>query len=91
MCTDDKKIPYVNYSFLCFFADGLIDCHDPECCRSPSCSDSLLCTTVTDPKELAASLNRTEEYHATFWDRFRFLVTGGEVQQYARVDQMDKR
>ena len=81
---------FCNYKIYHTSLDGLTDCHDPECCHSPSCSDSLLCTTVTDPSVLAQNLNRTEKFHASFWDRFGFLATTNEVQQYARVDDMDK-
>ena len=32
-----------------FYLDGLLDCQDPECCSSPSCSRNQLCYTVPKP------------------------------------------
>ena len=78
-CTTDPLSP-----------DSLTDCEDPECCYSDACSRSQYCTTVPPPSAL---LNTSihHKHFASFWDRHKFLIEGGSLQKFAKLNQFDKR
>lgn len=71
-------------------ADGLSDCEDPECCSSPVCKSSQLC--VSSPKPIDILLRKQPPaITASFFERMKFLIDEGSLQNYARQETFNER
>ncbi|XP_066954350.1 teneurin-m-like isoform X2 [Macrobrachium rosenbergii] len=63
--------------------DGLVDCADAECCSTPACQQSTLCLTSVDPIDILLR-KQPPAVTASFFQRMRFIVEEGSVQNYAK-------
>uniref|UniRef100_A0A2C9KDD1 EGF-like domain-containing protein n=1 Tax=Biomphalaria glabrata TaxID=6526 RepID=A0A2C9KDD1_BIOGL len=59
--------------------DGLVDCLDPDCCNTLTCTKSAYCQTSPDPKEILLR-NNAPAPTASFLDKMRFLIEENSVQ-----------
>ena len=75
---------------MCVSTDGLTDCADPECCRSPACADSQLCLSAPDPVEILLG-KHPPRITASFFERSQFLIEEDSVQRYARGEVYNQR
>ncbi|XP_050695509.1 teneurin-m-like isoform X5 [Eriocheir sinensis] len=64
--------------------DGLVDCADAECCSFENCKLSPLCLTSHDPIDILLR-KQPPAVTASFFQRTRFIVEEGSVQNYAEV------
>lgn len=72
------------------FSDGLVDCEDPECCANPLCRSSQLC--VSSPKPIDILLRKQPPaITASFFERMKFLIDEGSLQNYARQETFNER
>ncbi|XP_042205374.1 teneurin-m-like isoform X2 [Homarus americanus] len=62
--------------------DGLVDCADAECCSQPTCDGSPLCLTSHNPIDILLR-KQPPAVTASFFQRMRFIVEEGSVQNYA--------
>ncbi|CAJ0578559.1 unnamed protein product, partial [Mesorhabditis spiculigera] len=62
-------------------ANGLIDCEDPECCSSATCSLEPTCMMAPSPNDVLLKLPSPQ--NAPFYQRVMFLVKPESVQSYA--------
>uniref|UniRef100_A0A182HVZ3 Teneurin-2 n=1 Tax=Anopheles arabiensis TaxID=7173 RepID=A0A182HVZ3_ANOAR len=70
--------------------DGLVDCEDPECCGSHSCKTSQLC--VSAPKPIDVLLRKQPPaITASFFERMKFLIDEGSLQNYAKLETFNER
>ncbi|XP_065204844.1 teneurin-m isoform X4 [Planococcus citri] len=69
--------------------DGLTDCEDPECCKNEACRNSQLCVSAPLPKNI---LNKKQPpiVTASFFERSKFLIEEGSLQNYARQDNFNE-
>lgn len=75
-------------TFFCL--DGLVDCEDPECCSNRLCSSSQLC--VSSPKPIDILLRKQPPaITASFFERMKFLIDEGSLQNYARQETFNER
>lgn len=70
--------------------DGLVDCEDPECCSNSYCRGSQLC--VSSPKPLDVLLRKQPPaITASFFERMKFLIDDGSLQNYAKLETFNER
>ncbi|XP_071087575.1 teneurin-m-like isoform X3 [Haliotis cracherodii] len=62
--------------------DGLLDCLDPDCCSTTSCSNDQYCKVSPDPKDVLLS-KQPPSTTASFFDKMRFLIEEDSVQTHA--------
>lgn len=73
-----------------YYEDGLLDCEDPECCSSHDCRTSQLC--VSSPKPIDILLRKQPPaITASFFERMKFLIDEGSLQNYARQETFNER
>lgn len=78
------------YSTFLSRSDGLVDCEDPECCSSSACRTSQLC--VSAPKPIDVLLRKQPPaITASFFERMKFLIDEGSLQNYARLETFNER
>ncbi|XP_045128078.1 teneurin-m-like isoform X4 [Portunus trituberculatus] len=65
--------------------DGLVDCADAECCSFENCKESPLCLTSHDPIDILLR-KQPPAVTASFFQRTRFIVEEGSVQNYAEMN-----
>lgn len=72
------------------YIDGLTDCEDPECCKNEACKSSQLCVSAPLPKNI---LNKKQPpiVTASFFERSKFLIEEGSLQNYARQENFNER
>ncbi|KAK3862550.1 hypothetical protein Pcinc_031597 [Petrolisthes cinctipes] len=68
--------------------DGLIDCADAECCNTPACQHHVMCQTSVDPIEILFR-KQPPAVTASFFQRMRFIVEEGSVQNYAAASSFN--
>ncbi|XP_050525472.1 teneurin-m isoform X5 [Daktulosphaira vitifoliae] len=69
--------------------DGLMDCEDPECCLNHMCRSSQHC--VSSPKPIDILLRKQPPaITASFFERTKFLIEEGSLQNYARSDNFNE-
>ena len=73
-----------------FFADGLTDCEDPECCEKPNCKQSQLCMTVDRPINILLQ-RQPPASTASFFQKMRFIIEEGSLQRYADNTAFNER
>lgn len=84
------------YCFLCDFKkmicllDGLIDCADPECCSNHICRTSQLCVSAPKPIDILLR-KQPPAITASFFERMKFLIDEGSLQNYARQETFNER
>lgn len=72
------------------FSDGLVDCEDPECCQNHVCRTSQLC--VSAPKPIDVLLRKQPPaITASFFERMKFLIDEGSLQNYAKLETFNER
>lgn len=70
--------------------DGLVDCEDPECCLNHVCRTSQLC--VSAPKPIDVLLRKQPPaITASFFERMKFLIDEGSLQNYAKLETFNER
>lgn len=70
--------------------DGLVDCEDPECCQNHACRSSQLC--VSAPKPIDVLLRKQPPaITASFFERMKFLIDEGSLQNYAKLETFNER
>lgn len=77
---------YSNHSF----ADGLVDCEDPECCADRQCKNSQLCVAAPKPIDILLR-KQPPAITASFFERMKFLIDEGSLQNYARQESLNER
>lgn len=83
-----KKNIIIYFSILNI--DGLVDCEDPECCNSHACKNSQLC--VSPPKPIDVLLRKQPPaITASFFERMKFLIDEGSLQNYAKAETFNER
>lgn len=76
--------------FYCITIDGLVDCEDPECCLNHVCRTSQLC--VSAPKPIDVLLRKQPPaITASFFERMKFLIDEGSLQNYAKLETFNER
>lgn len=71
-------------------SDGLTDCEDPECCSDGYCKNSQLC--VSSPKPIDILLRKQPPaITASFFERMKFLIDEGSLQNYVIHENMNER
>jgi hypothetical protein len=79
------------FPFVCvFFADGLTDCQDSDCCISVECKDHILCAVSADPLEILLR-KQPPTITASFYERMKFLVEDSSVQSGATLSSFNDR
>lgn len=73
-----------------FMTDGLVDCADAECCNTPACQHHVMCQTSVDPIEILFR-KQPPAVTASFFQRMRFIVEEGSVQNYAAASSFNAR
>lgn len=91
---DNGKFFFLNLmnwiKFFFCFVDGLVDCEDPECCSKQPCRQSQLC--VSAPKPIDVLLRKQPPaITASFFERMRFLIDEGSLQNYAKLETFNER
>lgn len=77
------------YKFL-ISSDGLTDCEDPECCLNVACTAHQLC--VASPKPIDILLRKQPPaITASFFERMKFLIDEGSLQNYAKMETFNER
>lgn len=90
-----------NYIYICistsfsnciimYFPDGLIDCADPECCSNHICRSSQLCVSAPKPIDILLR-KQPPAITASFFERMKFLIDEGSLQNYARQETFNER
>jgi len=72
------------------FSDGLIDCADPECCSNHICRSSQLCVSAPKPIDILLR-KQPPAITASFFERMKFLIDEGSLQNYARQETFNER
>lgn len=70
--------------------DGLIDCEDPECCGSHACRTSQLCVSAPRPADVLLR-KQPQAVTASFFERMKFLIDEGSLQNYAKMETFNER
>lgn len=70
--------------------DGLIDCADPECCANHACRGSQLCVSAPKPIDILLR-KQPPAITASFFERMKFLIDEGSLQNYARQETFNER
>ena len=83
------KKNFILYTYA-FFTDGLVDCADAECCTFEHCKQSPLCLTSHDPIDILLR-KQPPAVTASFFQRTRFIVEEGSVQNYAEIPAFNSR
>lgn len=79
-----------NIIFYLPHIDGLVDCEDPECCLNAACRSSQLC--VSAPKPIDVLLRKQPPaITASFFERMKFLIDEGSLQNYAKLETFNER
>ena len=73
-----------------YIADGLVDCADPECCSSTMCRSSQLCVSAPKPIDILLR-KQPPAITASFFERMKFLIDDGSLQNYARQETFNER
>lgn len=71
-------------------SDGLVDCEDPECCLHESCRNSQLCVAAPKPIDILLR-KQPPSITASFFERMKFLIDEGSLQNYARQETFNER
>lgn len=71
-------------------SDGLIDCADPECCSNHICRSSQLCVSAPKPIDILLR-KQPPAITASFFERMKFLIDEGSLQNYARQETFNER
>ena len=71
------------------FADGLVDCADPECCSNHNCRSSQLCVSAPNPIDVLLR-KQSPAITASFFEKMKFLIDEGSLQNYARQDTFNE-
>lgn len=80
----------INQNLIISTPDGLVDCEDPECCSHSSCESSQLC--VSAPKPIDVLLRKQPPaITASFFERMKFLIDEGSLQNYAKLETFNER
>jgi teneurin len=67
-----------------------MDCEDPECCLNHLCRSSQHC--VSSPKPIDILLRKQPPaITASFFERTKFLIEEGSLQNYVRPDTFNER
>lgn len=78
------------FSSISISTDGLTDCEDPECCSQASCVTNQLC--VSSPKPIDILLRKQPPaITATFYERMKFIIDEGSLQNYAKSETFNER
>lgn len=85
----ENEINYYTYS-ICFYADGLVDCEDPECCSNHICRSSQQCVSAPKPIDILLR-KQPPAITASFFERMKFLIDEGSLQNYARQETFNER
>lgn len=70
--------------------DGLVDCEDPECCQSAACKGSQLCVSSPKPTDILLR-KQPPAITASFFERMKFLIDEGSLQNYAKQETFNER
>lgn len=85
---------YLKISFPLFSLfsslDGLVDCEDPECCSSNACRSSQLCVSAPRPADVLLR-KQPQAVTASFFERMKFLIDEGSLQNYAKLETFNER
>lgn len=73
-----------------YFPDGLVDCEDPECCQSAACKGSQLCVSSPKPTDILLR-KQPPAITASFFERMKFLIDEGSLQNYAKQETFNER
>lgn len=73
-----------------FCKDGLVDCEDPECCSNHLCRSSQLCVSAPKPIDILLR-KQPPAITASFFERMKFLIDEGSLQNYARQETFNER
>lgn len=73
-----------------FIADGLTDCEDPECCSQAACSTHQLCVSAPKPIDILLR-KQPPAITASFFERMKFLIDEGSLQNYAKMETFNER
>lgn len=71
-------------------SDGLVDCADPECCSNHICRSSQLCVSAPKPIDILLR-KQPPAITASFFERMKFLIDEGSLQNYARQETFNER
>ena len=77
-------------AFYFEIADGLTDCEDPECCSNHLCRSSQLCVSAPKPIDILLR-KQPPAITASFFERMKFLIEEGSLQNYARQETFNER
>lgn len=81
---------FSNLTYKNYFSDGLIDCEDPECCGSHACRTSQLCVSAPRPADVLLR-KQPQAVTASFFERMKFLIDEGSLQNYAKMETFNER
>ncbi|CAL4070306.1 unnamed protein product [Meganyctiphanes norvegica] len=70
--------------------DGLVDCHDSECCSTPACTGHVMCMVSSDPVEVLLR-KQPPAVTASFYARVKFIIEDSNVQSFAQKDEYSER
>lgn len=70
--------------------DGLTDCEDPECCSQAACSTHQLCVSAPKPIDILLR-KQPPAITASFFERMKFLIDEGSLQNYAKMETFNER
>lgn len=89
---DIHKVPLLpQLTFLTLsFSDGLTDCEDPECCSQAACVTNQLCVSSLKPVEVLLR-KQPPAITASFFERMKFLIDEGSLQNYAKMETFNER
>ncbi|RXG72224.1 Teneurin-1 [Armadillidium vulgare] len=61
--------------------DGLKDCEDPECCKSPNCKNSQMCVSLPDPIDILLKM-QPPAATASFYEKMQFIIQDNSLQSF---------
>jgi hypothetical protein len=70
--------------------DGLVDCEDPECCSNHICRSNQLCVSAPKPIDILLR-KQPPAITASFFERMKFLIEEGSLQNYAKQESFNER
>lgn len=70
--------------------DGLTDCEDPECCSNAACTTNQLCVSAPKPIDILLR-KQPPAITASFFEKTRFLIDEGSLQNYAKMETFNER
>jgi len=73
-----------------FLVDGLVDCEDPECCTHNICRSNQLCVSAPKPIDILLR-KQPPAITASFFERMKFLIEEGSLQNYAKQESFNER